>query len=355
MADVRLTVNGRRFEGWEEVEAVKSLEAVAAGFSLTVSDRDPWPIVPGDACVLALDGETVVEGFVDRLGIDLAADGHTVTVAGRDRAGDLVDCSVIHPTGEFINQTILQIAGTLCAPFGVRVSADAPPGGPFAKFSVQPGETAWSAIERLARQRGLLAVGDAAGGVVLTRPKAGRTPVALVEGKNVKAAAARFDDSQRFSRYVVRGQSAGTDDFNGEAAAAVNGVATDPGVTRNRPLVVLGEGNLTAGQAQERARYEATVRAARAGRVSVTVQGWRTAAAGDLWVVNRLVAVDLPTLRIRGDMLVGDVSFRRSNAGTVTELGLVRPDGFAVEPVAANGDAVPTKGGSWDDLFKGAS
>jgi prophage tail gpP-like protein len=95
------------------------------------------------------------------------------------------------------------------------------------------------------------------------------------------------------------------------------------------------EASTTTAYAQKRASWEATVRAARAGRVSVTVQGW-TQADGTLWPVNRLVRVRAPRLAIDADLLIAEATYTLSEgAGTRTTLALRRRDAFLPEPVVA--------------------
>lgn len=342
MPDVTLTINGAVYDGWENVRIHRTLEAAAGGFSLEVSGRERWPIAPGAAAVVKIDGDTVITGYVDVVDISLEKAAHTITVQGRDKTADLVDCAALNEPGEWTNSSLATIAAAIARPFGVTVTATA--GEAFPVFKLQPGEKAWEAIERACRMRGLLAITDGIGALVLIRPNGARGSTALVEGENVVAARANYSLADRFSQYVVKGQSAGGDDIFGEAAAAVQGKATDGGVKRYRPYIVLAETGASISQAEERARWEATVRAARGSKATVTVVGWRQGDAGPLWNVNRLVSCALPTLGIAGDMLISGVQFAQSlEGGTVAVLDLVRPDAFLPEPViekAAPGDSI---------------
>jgi prophage tail gpP-like protein len=90
---------------------------------------------------------------------------------------------------------------------------------------------------------------------------------------------------------------------------------------------------------KKRAQWEATVRAARAVSVQVTVQGWRQG-NGELWPVNALVNVDLPWLRLSGDMLISELTHTLDESGTRTQLTLRRPDAFIPQP-ATPADADP--------------
>lgn len=340
MADVALRVNGQEYAGWKSARVTRGIEAVAGGFELSVSDRwagsAAWQIVEEDECTLALGGEVVLTGYVDRREAVIDAGAHSLTVAGRDRAGALVDCSAVLTKWEFLNTPLLTFAKRVCAPFNVSVSLQSGLTAPRAagKLSIDPGDSAFDALERACRLAGVLPVSDGRGGLVLTRTGSSRCTTALVEGENLKAASVSVDASGRFARYVVRGQQGGTDALFGEQAAAVQATARDAGVRRSeRVLLVRPEGPVTVAQAKTRAEWEATVRAARGVTVTATVQGWAQA-SGALWPVNALVKVVSPTLGLDGEFLVTSATYSLDDStGTTTELTLRMPGAFTPEPV----------------------
>ncbi|WP_251976711.1 phage baseplate assembly protein [Salinicola avicenniae] len=354
MADeLELTVNGGIYGGWESVEISRSVETVAGGFRIGVTDRwqgqaQPWPIRRGDACRLAINGAVVIEGYVDKVSPALAGDRRVLTITGRDRTADLVDCSAVHSPGEWAGIGLLRLAQLLCQPFGIDVASDVSLGAPFAKFAIQPGETVWEALERACRLRAVLATADGAGGVRLTRAGAGRSADDLRQGENLLAASADLDMTRRFSQYLIDAQTTGSDYASGETVAEVRGVATDAGVPRYRPLLVMAEGTADNGVARQRAEWEATVRAARGDSVTATVQGW-TQRDGSLWLPNQRVRIVAPWLRVSGEMLIAGVTYRKRNdEGTTAELQLMRPDALTPEPEVPSG---ASSGGSGSQVF----
>jgi prophage tail gpP-like protein len=111
----------------------------------------------------------------------------------------------------------------------------------------------------------------------------------------------------------------------------------------------------TTEAAKKRAGWEATVRAARAGKLSVKVQGWSNGTSGGVWAINELVAVKIPSMRVNGDMLVSGVQFDVSlNGGTVTTLELVRPDAYKVEPDEGGGGGKVKAKTPYTDLWDAA-
>jgi prophage tail gpP-like protein len=382
--DIALIVNGRRYSGWESVRVTRSLESLAGSFALGVSDRWgsedlAWPIMEEDECLVVIgdDGgnDVVIDGYVDRRSLSLTDTSRSLSYSGRDRAASLVDCSAtaqgasvsaqsasaagdIDPTRHtaastkwtYTNIDIVQFVRALAAPFGVGVSVQ--PGLVPAKASkliVHPGETAFEALKRAAEGAQVLVVSNASGGLVVTRVGAQRAS-ALIEGFNVKTASVEYDGTDRFHRYLITTQIPGTDEASGEATN-VQAEATDLGVRRTeRTILIRPDKGYSTADARRRADWEARIRAARAERVTITVQGWRQPGVGGrLWMPNALALVSVPAIGINGDMLISQVEFSiGEGGGRITQINLVRPDAFSPEP-----QATVSGEGAWKELAGG--
>jgi prophage tail gpP-like protein len=359
MTEVAIRVSGREYRGWKTARVTRSIEALSGSFDLNVSERwenqkQPWPIGEGDLCAVLVSGQTVINGFIDRRELSFSATDHSVSVSGRDRAADLVDSSALLDKWEFSHVDVLSLARQIARPYGLAVSLQPglvlPSIAVPKKLSIDPGDTAASALETVCKIAGLLAVSDGQGGIMLTRSGSARCTTEIVEGENMLTGKATFDYSGRFASYLVLGAHKGNDEFNGEASAAVKGTADDDGIARKaRTLVIRPEGNVTIAQAKKRAEWEAATRAAKSGAVTVTVQGW-TQADGSLWPLNRLVRVRSPLLGVDGDMLITQAVYSLSTAeGSTTELSFKRPAAFDPLPrQTSSGD------GLWKEIRKGA-
>lgn len=333
MADtVTLTIGGQRYDGWTAVEVTRAIDTMCGSFRLELADRAadqarPFALEAGAACSIQVAGETLITGHIDTLSPTIDAETHPISVAGRDRTADLVDCSAVASPGSWRDTAIEAIAAELARPFGITVTARAPTGPKLRRFAVQQGETIQAAVERLCRFSGLLAVSTAAGDLDLIVPASAAPVVRLVEGGNILSGSADHDVSQRFSRYIVKGQSAGDDHANGATVSRPRGEAADPAVLRYRPLLVIGEEQTTLANAGMRARWEATTRAGRAQSAIITVLGWRDD-AGALLRPNTIADVDAPALFMRGRMLIQAVSLKIDERGTVAELTVTPPEAW---------------------------
>lgn len=352
---VELLVDTFRYPGWKGIRVTRSIESIAGSFSLDTSDRwgeDPWPIMEGNACQVLIDGQIVIDGFVDKRSLSSSASSRTLGYEGRDRAAQLVDCSAIVDVGTvdkgkwtFTNIDVYELAVAITRPFGLKVSVQ--PGlskllTKNAKIVMHPGDTYFEVISRVAAAANVLVVSDGAGGILITRNGSTRaTP--LLEGANILAASVTYDASQRFRTYMISSQIPGTDENDGETDHVL-AQATDEDVQpETRTLIIKPDKAYDATDAKKRADWEARIRAAKAEQVSVTVQGWKQP-DGKLWPINALTHVRAPRLiGVDGEMLISQVEYSVGDGGKVTQLSLVRPDAFTPEPAAT----VKSGGGGW--------
>lgn len=360
--DVFLIVNGRRYSGWKSLRVTRTIEGLCGSFSLDVSDRwdgkvAPWPIAEGDECQVLIDDQIVIDGYVDKRSLKASKDSRALTYSGRDRAADLVDCSVLVPEASakgnkwsYRNIDIAQFTTAVASQHGIKVTVQ--PGLKLAKdplLVVHPGESGFEAIKRAAASSGVLVISDGLGGILITGPSSTRSD-SLVEGVNILEAEIDYDTADRFHRYLVTSQPPGNDDSYGEALQ-VQAEATDEDVTRtNRTIVIRPEKGYDTAGARKRANWEALMRAAKSATGLVTVQGWRQS-SGALWPVNTITNVSAPTLiGVDGDMRISQVDFTIGEGGKTTQIHVVRPDAFTPEPQTAvvSGEA------GWKELAKGA-
>lgn len=358
MADLELIVQGRRYGGWKSIQVVRSIESISGKFSLEASDRwadqdIPWPIREEDPCRVEIDGEVVIDGYVEKRRQGLASLGLSYT--GTDRSAALVQCSAILNHWSFSGATVLEVAKKVCAPFDIHVSLQAglklPK--PDKKQVANPGDTPFEIMHTAAKSAEVLLVSDGRGGIVITRAGARRVATPLVQGGDILLDAdVEYDATDRFHKYIVATQSSSESYFSSaadvESVTKIFATAIDSGVRRdNRVLLIRPETGLTKAYAQRRADWEARVRAARAETVSVVVLGWHEP-GGSLWPVNALVTIRVPRIGINGEMLITEAEHTVDDQGQITKLKLVRPDAFTPEPNAVVGGT-----GAWKELKDG--
>lgn len=342
MAEVTLHLDGREYSGWTEVSVLRGIDSIVGNFQLSLTERartgaEKWPLRAGADCTVAIDGDQLIAGRIDRLSGSIEGSQHVIRVTGRDKAADLVDASAIHKPGSWSNVAMDRIVDELVAPFGIAVDFVGDPGKPIRRFAIQPGETVWSAIERLARFRALLAFSRADGSVYIGPPSNDPPLGTIEEGVNLLVGDGEHDVSDRFSEYVVRGQAHGDDENNGRVVSAVSAKATDPAIARHRPLLIVAEEQGGKAELQKRADWEANVRAARGQTFTATMQGW-TMDGVQLWRPNRKVTFRAPSLWVDAEMLIVSTEFvRSSDQGTTTRLRLQPRQAWTELPTSEDG------------------
>jgi len=332
---IELKVNGNIYGGWKSASIPFGIEQISNSFEISVTDRwagqdNPYPISIGSACQLLLDGETVITGYVDDNTPQFDANSHAISIVGRDKTGDLVDCSAIHKTGQWVNATLDKIVRDICAPFGIKVIINAPLGDRFTTFSIQEGETAHECIDRACRMRAVMPTSDGKGNLVVTRAQSGAPVAELAQGDNILYGRGDFSMRERFSHYYIKGQDRGSDDDidSPESHTQVSATSTDSFVKRYRPLIVLAEDKGAHATFKERAEWERNVRRGRSARATVRVNGWRNV-KGELWRANTLVHVVSQHLGADANLLiVGGTYILDETQGMVTELSLVGREAF---------------------------
>lgn len=357
--------DGERLEGFEEFRIARSIDDLAGEFTLTFPEVAPGnplerKLLRGDQVQLYIDSELVLSGTIFRRTKAYNGTTNAITVTGRDVLADLIDCSATNEPGQWRGARVATIAKEILSAFsgiGFREDLSDKALGSVVEFSLQTGETAFSALDRLARMRGLLLASDLEGGLYFTRPGTERAPIALERGVNVEAGSIEEDESGRFSRYIVHGAGPTPAywDVGLSPGQAFRVEVEDAGVLRSRPLVIHAEKAADEAELRARVNFEASVRAARGLRVVYELPDLTF--KGHLWRPGELVAVYDPILEVGSaagssiDLLVGAVNWSRSaTGGSRTVLELYRPGAFTPEPPKAKKGA-KTKASKVQELW----
>ena len=328
-----LFIGGKVFEGWEETQFTRELNACASDFQIKMTDKwaedkEAWRVSANQTAHLHIGKASMLQGYIDSVEASISANERSVQIRGRSKTCDLVDCSVTGPN-QYTNLNLKEIAEKVVAPFKIPVLFNASPGDPFPLTTIQQGETVFNLLDRLARQRKLLIYPSPNGSLVFAKAGAQRASTQLVLGVNVLSGKSNYDFSNRFSTYEAKGQNIGWMGDGKETAAAL-GTASDLGVGRYRPLVLMAESVSDNGQSENRAAYEAALRKAQSLKVELQVQGFYQK-DNTLWDINQFVFVDCGYLGVRRWMITRKVTYNKTNGGSTSTIELCLPDSFNFE------------------------
>lgn len=344
--DLVLVIGGREWSGWQSIAVTRGVEIVPGSFTLTMTERFPGiediVVRPGDACEVRLGNDLVLTGFVDRYAPAIDAHGHKVTVMGRGKCQDLVDCAAVFPDGgtQLASATPLTLATRLAVAYNITVSAPDGDGIAVPQFNAQLGETTFEIVERITRHSGFLAYEGTDGNLILARVGSQQMASGFRQGENIERADVAFSMDQRFSEYQVVLMSS---NLFGDVAAAAGGnpgwnsqspPVPDAGVPRFRRRIIVTEQTYSGVDlARQRAEWEKGRRYGRSQAVKLTCDSWRDS-AGKLWEINTKAAVHIPALKLEARVwVIAEVTYRRDESGTHADLMLMPEEAFQPEPL----------------------
>lgn len=332
---VLVKTGGRELQGWKTVSIEKSIESLAGSFRLDLTNR--WrdalgnmPIKIGSPVAIYIGSDLVVTGYVDTQSLSVDAESTSFSIEGRSKTGDLVDCSAMNKPGQWRKAKPITILKDLASPFGINVESDVDLGKSFDDFHIQPGETVYTAINRLCRLRNVLPTHKPNGDILITRAKTGHAATSIIEGENLLAGQMDQDAKDQVSTVTVKGQRAGSNTVKGKHITQAKAEKQNAAVLRYRPLLLRAEGQVDNAGCETRANAELVKRAAKSLKLTMTVQGWRQG-NGQLWTPNTLVYCKSDSLLTDGTFLATKTTFSLDESGEKTEIELVNPAAYKAE------------------------
>ncbi len=350
--EVTLTVHGSTIAGWKSVRITRGMERIPADFDISMTERFPNTtdviVTEGDPCTVSIGADVVITGYVDRASESVDAHNHTLSISGRGKCEDLVDCSAQFDSFQFMNTTTADIAAQLAQSFGINVKVLSA-GMIHPQVCLNVGESPYAVIDRLCKLAQVLCYEDADGDLVIGPLSTDEAAGGFQMGINVEHASYTRDISQRFSEYRVFLVGTGIFTDAGQQPLAEYTVDDDL-MPRFRPKAFIAQnGDAGAVVSNAHALWECNRRIGRGNIVTITTSSWRDS-GGALYVPNTLAALSLPQLKVieGSKWTIGEVTWRRDmSSGTACELTLMPPEAFQPEPILylpLPADAAPALG-----------
>lgn len=329
---VVISVGGMNYTAFKVVQVRAAFDEAARSFRVEVA-AEPGASATnrifkvGAKVVITANGDKLLTGFVDQKQPRLGPEEAQINVSGRSNSGDLIDSSAKHDTGSFEKKDPLEIGNEVSKGIGAKFKTDQQL-EKIDQYQINPGESCYRLVEKMARQQGMTICGDADGDANITKASGSkRHSGGIYEGKNFKTGSADHNGSNRHSEYTVRGQRPfghGVDNLEIEA------IARDKGVDRHRPIIIIQDEDTTKDRTKKRAKNRKDRAAGHALKAQVEVQGFRDE-GGKVWEPGYLVWFESPFLDIAQDMLIESVTFMQSDQGSVATLGLTDPRSYGGE------------------------
>lgn len=256
---VELLIGGNLHGDWSSYEIDSDLLTPADGWQVSLGMGDgvmPEDVALGAPVKVLVGGEVVLTGSVDEIDHPVSKAAHTFSMSGRDLAADLVDCSAPIFTAKHVS--LKQLAAKIVSSFHIKIRIAADTTRTREKVSIEPGDSAWDALARAAEANGLWPWFEPDGTLVIGGPDYSTPEVATLilrrdgKGNNVLSLGKHESMHGRYSEVTVYGQTPGTDTEQGKNNQ--RGVASDTGMTRYRPKIVIDHECDSPAVARDRAR-----------------------------------------------------------------------------------------------------
>jgi prophage tail gpP-like protein len=334
MEKIGLVIDNREWAGWQSVQIARGLTQAASAFRLSMTRYQPEgmslpaPIRAGADVTIRIDDAIALTGFIDTTQVGITATGYSIDVSGRSKTARLIRSSDRAGKGAYRNITMLSLASVIAKPHGITVKTVGWAGNDIVRqVELTPGDTAFAAIERAARQVGCLVTDDSEGHLCLVKVSDAVQDFRLRYGEARVSSWQYTDDaSDRATLYRVIGQSAGSNSAFGDSTSSCKGSAADPDWTPQEIVLTLrAEGNATNADCEKRAQWEAKVRRSKAQTLLVTTPTWRSP-GGAIWTPGMVAKVELPQVRLNKKMVVQNATLTQDTIQEQATLALVSVD-----------------------------
>lgn len=281
-------------------------------------ERRFWPKVEVE---ILSNGTLILKGQVRKISPKIKKGDGSTTVSIESRAAKAVKTAAQAPDYALRKKSVGDAAKALFAKVGVPVQDEA--GGKSYDWKWAPGERAFDVIERQARSANLLLMGEADGGIAISKGIRGRHAGYLgVPGEIVDGHADLGADND-FSETIALGQKKEGDKKDALRPKATAKNSAGDGTVQ----ILLNETEFDAQDLAARARARRDRRRAADVSATLTVPRWRDD-AGTLWAPAYEIAVSaMDDLALEQDMAIKSVTLKwdGSPAGVSAELNLVDP------------------------------
>ena len=333
---VQLLVGDQEHDDWERYEIDSDLLVPADAWQLVVGLPQgirPPEVAAGAKVAVRIGGDLVMTGRIDQVSLTVAHGQHSFSIAGRDGAAVLVDCSAPVFVARLV--TLDEIISKIVRPLGIKdIRVDAATKHAREKVNVEPGDTAWDVLAHAAEANGLWPWFEPDGTLVVGGPDYLEPPVAdLVlrydgAGNNVQAVSHVVSIADRYSHLTVLGQTHGTATENGKHALRHEEKDEAMVAIQYRPKIVIDHESDNKAIAAGRARKLLADSRLRGTTITVRVKGHRIdapgmAGHGRLWSPGQRVNLLSQPHGLDGIYFIMGRRFVRSREdGTITELTL---------------------------------
>lgn len=345
--EVVVRIGGKEHKDWlsYDIDSDFLIPADAFSFETNVSqDQGVLADYSSLQCEVLINNQLIMTGIIGHQNEMVDKSNHSITFNGRDLAGLLVDCSVKQINVKGMN--VLAAAQKIAEPWKQikKVILKAEKNPVLDKVDIEPGETAWQALSKIAYKAGLHVWLEPDGTLVIGGADYSSPPVATLchskydNRRNIQNIQIEYNTENRYSEVTFLGQSHTR--FADSSKHDLKWVYKDETMTLYKPkTVVIGDAeNLE--QLKVQAKKMLSDWRLEGFSLTITVADHKTQ-DGVLWQPGQRVHVIDEDQQIDAIFfLMGRRFFLNRNGGTLTELrlkedGIWTPDAYVKKSAAA--------------------
>ena len=328
---MELIIARKRYNGVESGNVFSSIDSISNVFTATLKNftgRDIVAIKVGAPITINFDQERILTGYIDSMSLSLSNFQTSISIQGRSKAGDLVDCTLPDNLGtEWKSKTILEIANIWGSQFGISFKGES--GSVVETVNYEFGTEIFYALREHTEKAGLIIYSLPDGNCQISLVNTGSSGLNFAEGQNIISANGDISRNDIYSEYVVKGSSQSEVDQDEEAASNIPKSIVKDNINRFRPLALIADGNATIEICKKRAAFEAKIRRARSESYVIVVKGWVSPIH-----LNQTAQIDLSdSFGIKKTLLITSIDLSTSEAGgSTTTLRLSNTEAFSLDP-----------------------
>lgn len=342
MNEFSLTINGRRFTScWQSIDIQQSMDSICGSIAVKTTDFYPgdgkkWGVRMGDQYIADIDGQVLSLGYIEEIPIEYSGDTSMIEFHGRDATADIVDCTA--ESREFKNQTIQSIISSLCAPYGIFVTAEVIVAASVSKvipyFVAEEGQPIFEIIARICLENGIIPVSYGDGALTLSGATKLKYSGDALGSANIISARYSQSNRDRYKTYICKGTGNSEQTFE-RPEFYVRPKSTsyiDAAIKRERKYIFFDDNATDDARCLNKAKYEAMIRAGQSRSIQYVVEGWTEVTTKRIWRLNTLVWVNDPNFRVSDLMLISGINFSYDETqGFSTTLSLVHKNTYSME------------------------
>ena len=331
---------GQELKGWSGLTVSLGLDRCSNAFSFSVpfSEKNKEIFKPyktpvceikvtanGRPVGIKSDG-TILTGYVEKTSFSSQSSGKTINIEGRSASGVLDDYSAGPPFQHWnltFNQFSTAMYRNLYPQATQGVSFATPDTQPLGEISIDIGESAYSALSKLASAQGLYSFPDPGGRLEFKKINTSGSMATLDEENPVlDTIESSFDVTKRFWQYMAIGTYQG----NPNAQSSINDYESFFPAIRGRKIEQISKESANISQA---ANFIYSRSILDSFFVALAVDGWHY--KGKLWQPGEMITLTAPGCYIEKPtrLLITEATFSiDESSGQKTSLSVCLPSAF---------------------------